>query len=78
VDDWAKGLTKCVGSPVKMPEKSCTTKYMNNGLDIFCKNKDPACVAHKDGACQLSADQVKAFGEKMATRLGLSPDYFDY
>jgi hypothetical protein len=60
-NDCVQGLTKCAGSPVKMPENLCTTKYMPKGFGIFCKNKDPACLAYEDGACTLSAEQYAAY-----------------
>jgi hypothetical protein len=70
VSDCAKALTTCVGSPVKMPEKSCTTKYMSGFFESWCKNKEPACVAYENGSCQLNAKQYKAFEEYLSEALG--------
>ena len=57
----AMSLGTCSGSPVKMPEKSVTTKYMNGAFYSFCNKKDSVCPAHKDDCCQLNAKQWEAF-----------------
>ena len=59
--DCVDALAICAGSPVKMPEDVCTTKYFPGGFEKFCNKKNPPCLGYEDGACTLSASQFKAF-----------------
>ena len=69
--DCAKGLTKCAGFPVKMPESSCTTKYMSRAFTNICKKEGPACVVYEDGACTLDAGRWKTFTDYVDEAFGL-------
>lgn len=70
VNDCAKAMVKCAGSPVKMPEKSCTTKYLAPGFGKYCTKKKKTCVAYEEGSCQLDADAYKAYADILMEGFG--------
>lgn len=72
VDDCAKAVIKCSGSPVKMPEKSCTTNYMTPGFTKFCTKKKKQCVVYKEGLCELDIDMYTAYVKILTEGFGMS------
>ena len=70
VNDCAKALVKCAGSPVKMPEKSCTTKYLAPGFGNYCTKTKKTCVAYEEGSCQLDAAAYKAYADILMEAFG--------
>jgi len=68
--DCGDALTKCAGSPVKVPENSCNIKWLPRNFAQWCAKKNPACMEYKNGACTLNGGQYKAYEEKAKQILG--------
>lgn len=74
----ADALALCAGSPVKMAEAVCDTKYMSQLFNKFCGDGDrvgagvEVCVSYDADACTLNDNQYKAFGAELDKKVKIS------
>jgi hypothetical protein len=66
VHDCARALTYCAGSPIKMPERSCTLKYVAAYFGAYCESVGAKGLTYEEDSCRLNATAYQDYLDLLA------------